>query len=137
MAQIFVFGHVKENLLVKKSQKGSEYVCFHLREHTGNGRTQTYQVWAWGEDVSRLVRFGVKEGSLIWLTGTMQLVDCTDSHGKETVKVLKISLTNWGYLPSKTATAQPSNISNDTGIPKDLSLSSDEVLDGDRVSLPE
>lgn len=85
MAQIFVFGHVKENLLVKKSQKGSEYVCFHLKEHTGNGRTQTYQVWAWGEDVSRLVRFGVKEGSLIWLTGAIQLVDCTDSHGKETV----------------------------------------------------
>ena len=57
MAQIYVFGRVDEDLVVKTSQKNSPYVCFTFKEQTGKGRTQFYQVWAWNENVSRLIPF--------------------------------------------------------------------------------
>ena len=137
MAQIFVFGFVGNDLEIKKSQSDSSYVCFHLYEQTGKGRTQSYQVWAWGEDVSRLTRLGVKKGSLIWVCGTLHLVDCTTGHGKTKTKLLKLSLANWGYVPSRHSTQQPENVSNETGIFPATPVPSAEVLDGDRETLPE
>ena len=77
MAQIFAFGRVENDLVPKKSQKDSTYVCFGFTEQTGKGQFQYYQVWAWDDEVSRLARLGVKKGSRLWITGTQHLVDCT------------------------------------------------------------
>ena len=77
MAQIFAFGRVENDLAPKKSQKDSTYVCFGFTEQTGKGQFQYYQVWAWGDEVSRLIQLGVKKDSRLWITGTQQLVDCT------------------------------------------------------------
>ena len=137
MAQIYVFGRVEEDLVVKKSQKGSSYVCFSFKEQLGKGRTQSYQVWAWNEDVSRLERLGVKKGSLLWITGTMQLVDCTEERGKVRTKVLKVFLTNWGYLPGKHPGQYPADAGNDTGPISDSPSPPMEAVDGDREALPE
>ena len=137
MAQIYVFGRVEEDLVVKKSQKGSSYVCFSFKEQLGKGRTQSYQVWAWNEDVSRLERLGVKKGSLLWITGTMQLVDCTEERGKVRTKVLKVFLTNWGYLPGKHPGQDPADAGNDTGPTLDSPSPPMEAVDGDREALPE
>ena len=63
MAQIFVLGRVEDDLSSMTSQSGSAYVCFRLTEQAGKGRTQAYQVWAWNEDVTRLLRLGVKKGT--------------------------------------------------------------------------
>ena len=60
MAQIFAFGHVENDLAPKKSQKDSTYVCFGFTEQTGKGQFQYYQVWAWEDEVSRLIQLGVK-----------------------------------------------------------------------------
>ena len=137
MAQIFVLGRVENNLEVKKSQKNSSYVCFYVKEQTGNGQTQSYQVWAWDTDVSRLIRMGVKKGSLVWLTGTLQMVDSTEDHGKIRPKLLKVYLTNWGYVPLWHSRQNHTTASSDSEILPDMSISSAEVLDGDRESLPE
>ena len=137
MAQIYVFGHVEEDLVVKTSQKNSPYVCFTFKEQTGKGRTQSYQVWAWNADVSRLVKLGVKKGSLLWLTGTMQLVDCTEDHGKVKTKVMKVFLTNWGYLPGKYPRQNEADAENDPGPIPDPPALPMEVMDGDREALPE
>ena len=137
MAQIYVLGRVEEDLVVKKSQKDSSYVCFSFKEQTGKGRTQSYQVWAWNEDVSRLVKLGVKKGSLLWLTGTMQLVDCTEDHGKVKTKVMKVFLTNWGYLPGKYPRQNEADAENDPGPIPDPPALPMEVMDGDREALPE
>ena len=110
MAQIFAFGRVENDLVPKKSQKDSTYVCFGFTEQTGKGQFQYYQVWAWDDEVSRLARLGVKKGSRLWITGTQQLVDCTAGHGKERTKILKIYLSNFGFLPggiSKEGSRQP------------------------------
>lgn len=137
MAQIYVIGHVAEDLVVKKSQKNSPYVCFSFREQIGKGRMQSYQVWAWNENVSRLTTLGVKKGSLLWLAGTMQLVDCTTDHGKAKTKVMKVFLTNWGYLPTKRSISNQMDAENDTGQMPDPQTPPAEVMDGDRTALPE
>ncbi len=137
MAQIFVLGRVENNLEVKKSQNHSSYVCFYVKEQTGPGQTQSYQVWAWDTDVSRLIRMGVKKGSLVWFTGTMKLVDSTENHGRDRTKLLKVYLTNWGYVPSWHSRRDHTNGSGDSESLPDTSIPSAEVLDGDRESLPE
>lgn len=135
MAQIYVFGHVGNPLIPQQSQSNSTYVCFYLNEQTGKGRYQSYQVWAWNEDVTRLIQKKVQKGSLIWLTGTQELVDCTTGQGKERAKILKVYLTNWGFVPAglnrQTAESGFNDLESTQNPP------SAEVLDGERVSLPE
>ena len=90
MAQIFVFGRVMNDLVPKESQSKQSYVCFDLMERTKNW-TQFYQVWAWDADVTRLMQFKVKKGSMIWLAGSQRLVDVRMKDGK-LEKKLKVTL---------------------------------------------
>lgn len=136
MAQIFVFGCVENHLVSQQSQNLSNYVCFYLKEQTGKGRNQTYQVWAWEPDVSRLIQKNVHKGSYIWLTGTLELVDCTTSQGTERTKILKVYLTNWGYLPAGLSRQTSATGSNIPEITMTHSIPIVE-LNGDRESLPE
>ena len=136
MAQIFLFGRVENDLEVKKSQKISSYVCFYVKEQAGS-RSQSYQVWAWNIDVSRLIQLGVKKGSQIWITGTLQMVDATDSQGTIKTKLLKVYLTNWGYISLRSPTYGHADSKDDPVIPEAVSPSSAEILDGDRDFLPE
>lgn len=135
MAQIFVLGRVEDDLSVKTSQSGSAYVCFRLTEQTGKGRTQSYQVWAWNEDVTRLNKLGVKKGKMIWLTGTQELVDCTTDQGKAKTKLLKVYLTNFGFAPGSYSSERHTAIPN--GPETAAAAPPPEVLDGSREPLPE
>ena len=103
MAQIFVFGRVMNDLVPKESQSKQSYVCFDLMERTKNW-TQFYQVWAWDADVTRLMQFKVKKGSVIWLAGSQRLVDVRMKDGK-LEKKLKVSLNDFGFLPKQPAAA--------------------------------
>ncbi|MCM1526231.1 MAG: single-stranded DNA-binding protein [Bacteroides sp.] len=135
MAQIFILGRVEDDLTVKTSQSKSAYVCFRLTEQVGKGRTQSYQVWAWNEDVSRLDRLGVKKGAMLWLTGTMELVDCTTGRGKAKAILLKVYLTNFGFVSGHHSGNHHTAIPND---PETAAASSPpEILDGSREPLPE
>lgn len=135
MAQITVFGYVAENLVPKQSQKETAYVCFQLREYMGKGRWQTYQVWAWGSIVARMERLGIKEGSLIWLTGSLELVDATIKHGREKTKLLKVYCSDVGYLPRPKRSKQDAE--NETAAVQPECSPPPETLDGDRMQLPE
>lgn len=137
MAQVFVFGQVGDDLELKTSQKGTVYVCFCLRERLAKGRFQQYQVWAWGEDAQRLERLSVRQGSIIWLTGSLQLVDCTVNHGQTQTKLLKVALADWGFLPAQRPA--PSTPHPAVSAPAEQEEPSDfpvGILDGDRDALP-
>ena len=136
MAQIFAFGRVENDLAPKKSQKDSTYVCFGFTEQTGKGQFQYYQVWAWDDEVSRLIQLGIKKESRLWITGTQRLVDCTAGRGKEKDKVLKIYLSDFGFLPGHFPKESPADFPND---PETAAAAPPpvEVLDGERESLPE
>lgn len=135
MAQIFVFGRVTADLTLKESINHTPYICFNLAENIGYGdkrRTQYYQVWAWGTDTSRLIRMGVKEGSLIWLAGSQELVNSTEKNGETKTMNLKIALDNWGFVPTRQSS--PPN----PGFPKESeTIAETGKLDGDREFLPE
>ena len=134
MAQIQVIGYVNADLQLKQSQKETAYVCFQLNEHLGKGRLQTYQVWAWGNLAARMERLGVKEGSLIWLTGSVELVDCTVNHGREKTKLLKIYSSDFGFITRRRFERQDAD--KGTAAPVEPEPTP-EVLDGDRMQLPE
>ncbi len=136
MAQIFAFGRVENDLVPQKSQRDSTYVCFGFTEQTGKGQFQYYQVWAWDDEVSRLMQLGVKKESRLWITGTQRLVDCTSGHGKEKAKVLKIYLSNFGFLPGRFQKESPADFPNDPETAESAPPPM-EVLDGERESLPE
>jgi len=127
---------VENDLAPKKSQKDSTYVCFGFTEQTGKGQFQYYQVWAWDDEVSSLARLGVKKGSRLWITGTQQLVDCTAGHGKERAKILKIYLSNFGFLPVRISKEGSADFPDEPGT-ADAAPPPVEVLDGERESLPE
>ena len=135
MAQIHVFGRVMHDLVPKESQSKQPYVCFDLMERSGNTPPDYYQVWARGDDVTRLMRLKVKKGSMIWLTGSQKLVDVRQKDGT-TVKKLKIWLTDFGFLPGQTSRAKTECEQHDSDTAATAPAPS-EVMDGDRESLPE
>lgn len=134
MAEILVFGHVIQDIVPKQSQKNSTYTCFFLKEQIANKHPLLYQVWAWNEDVERLLRKKVHKNSYIWLTGTLDLVDSTIEHGAKKTMLLKVYLTNWGFVPvpNRQVDAEQSKEPEIPVIPASI-----DVLDGDRESLPE
>lgn len=135
MAQIFVLGRVEDDLVTKTSQSDSAYVCFRLTEQVGKGRTQSYQVWAWNDDVTRLNKLCVRKGKMIWLTGTQELVDSTTDQGKTKTKLLKVYLTNFGFVPGHYSSERHTAIPN--GPETAAATPPPEVLDGSREPLPE
>ncbi len=82
------------------------------------------------------MQLGVKKESRLWITGTQRLVDCTSSHGKEKAKVLKIYLSNFGFLPGRFPKESPADFPDEPGT-ADAAPPPVEVLDGERESLPE
>ena len=135
MAQIVVFGRVMHELVPKEGQSKQQYVCFDLMERSGNNPPDYYQVWARGDDVTRLMRLKVKKGSMIWLTGSQKLVDVRQKDGT-TVKKLKIWLTDFGFLPGQSSKAKSESGQHD---PDDAAPvpSPPEVMNGARDPLPE
>ena len=114
MAQIHVIGRITADLELKYGQSKNPYVRFNLAENIGSkgrARVQYYQVWAWNEDAIRLVNSKVKKGSLVCISGTLELEIYTKQDGFTTDKRMKVSLNNWDFIPvgnrrSMEATAQ-------------------------------
>lgn len=136
MAQIYVFGRVMHDLAPKESQSKQQYVCFDLMERSGNTPADFYQVWARGDHVARLTKLKVKKGSMIWLTGSQQMVDVRMKDGT-TVKRLKIWLTDFGFLPGQPSHAKPGGQPHGSDTATETSPAPTEVMDGNRTPLPE
>ena len=133
MAQINVVGYVMQDIVPKQSQRRTAYAHFFLKEFIGHNRSQSYQVWVWDELITKLIRFNIKKGSLIWVKGSLELTDYVTKDGQENIKVLKIKSSDFGVLrlsPATNPPAKPGNAeSESTGLPVEL--------DGDRNQLPE
>lgn len=130
MAQVFIFGYVEDEIVPKQSQKETTYVSFRLKEYIGKGRIQTYQVWAWEETVKLIQKLGIKKGSQVWVTGSLELVDCTVNKGTAKTKMLKVYCSSIGFVPGN---KQSTDTQNAPEIPMTFQV---EELDGDREPLP-
>ena len=84
MAQVNVIGRITADLELKTSEKSNPYVRFDIAENIGSRQTlhtQYFQVCAWGEDANRLMKAHAKKGSLIWVTGSLELEPYTKRDG--------------------------------------------------------
>ena len=133
MAQINVIGYVTQDIVLKQSREGNAYVHFFMKEYLSKSRYQTYQVWIWENMIPKLKRYKIKKGSLIWITGSLELVDCTAWGLQDMHQMLKINCNDLGAIRVNLAEAKPAeSMSADS-----VSPGSPEELNGDRNQLPE
>ena len=133
MAQINVIGYVTQDIVLKQSREGNAYVHFFIKEYLSKSRYQTYQVWIWENMIPKLKRYKIKKGSLIWITGSLELVDCTAWGLQDKHQMLKINCNDLGAIRVNLAEATPAeSMTADSASP-----GSPEELDGDRNQLPE
>lgn len=132
MAQTYLIGRVTADFELKTSVYNHPYVRFDIAENIGSkehSRTQYFQVCAMGGDAERLMRARVKKGSLIWVSGSLELEEFARRDGVTMDKRLKILLDNWGFIPAGTSKA----VSEAPDMPAEPAT----VIDGDREALPE
>ena len=131
MSQLYCTGRVVSELELKTSQKSEPYVCFPIAERVGYGRiahTQYISVWAWGAIARQLVSDGVGKGSVLWVSGSLELEEYVKKDGVTRDKRLKLKLKDWGFTPTQQPQGEP-----DQG--KDIPPPG--TIDGERESLPE
>ena len=136
MAQAYVIGRVTADFELKLSIHKHPYVRFDIAENIGgkeHRRTQYLQICAMGDDAERLVRARVKKGSLIWVSGSLELEVYTRRDGVTTDKRLKVLLDNWGFVPAGTDKAGTKAL--DSKFSESLDKIS-PVIDGEREALP-
>ncbi len=130
MSQLYCTGRVVSELELKTSAKNVPYLCFPIAERVGygsNAHTQYISVWAWGAMARQLVSDGVGKGSVLWVSGSLELEEYTKRDGVTHDKRLKLKLKDWGFPPAgqEPRHDQPKNVPP----PK--------VVDGEREALPE
>lgn len=130
MAQLYCTGRVVSDLELKTSQKEVPYVCFPIAERVGYGRTahtQYISVWAWGAMARQLVSGGVGKGSVLWVSGSLELEEYAKKDGVTRDKRLKLKLKDWGVAPGRRPQGEPG---------QDQSVPPPDTIDGEREDLP-
>ena len=132
MAQVCSIGRVTSDLELKTSVRQVPYLRFSLAERIGYGEsahTQFIQVWAWGGMTRQLMDAGVKKGSLIWASGSLELEEYTKQDGVTHDKRLKLRLKDWGFAPAAQRQEWTPHPVKEVSAP--------EILNGDLEPLPE
>lgn len=128
MSQLYCTGRVMSDLELKTSQKSVPYLCFPIAERVGYGRTahtQYISVWAWGAMARQLVSDGVGKGSVLWVSGSLELEEYVKKDGVTRDKRLKLKLKDWGFTPQEHKPDQAKDIPPP------------EIINGEREDLPE
>ena len=142
MSQVNTVGRVTADFELQMSANNVPYVRFSLVENIGYGESrkpQYLQVWAYGEDAARLAKSKAKKGSLLWISGELELEEF-QHRDKTKDKRLKVKLDSWRFIHTKKPHDGPKDDSNTQadGTPdtSDTVLTAEE-LDGDRETLPD
>lgn len=131
MSQLYCTGRVVSNLELKTSQKSVPYLCFPIAERVGYGKTahtQYISVWAWGTMAHQLISDGVGKGSVLWVSGSLELEEYVKKDGVTRDKRLKLKLKDWGFTPTQQPQGRPG---------QDQSIPPPGTIDGEREDLPE
>jgi single-stranded DNA-binding protein len=131
MSQLYCTGRVTSELELKTSAKKVPYLNFPIVEYVGYGRNahpQYLSVWAWGATARQLVEDGVGKGSVLWISGSLELEEYAKKDGVTRDKRLKLKLKDWGFVPSQQHQGRPG---------QDQSIPPQGTIDGEREDLPE
>lgn len=132
MSQLYCTGRVMSELELKTSAKNVPYVCFPVAERVGYGssaHTQYISVWAWGAMARQLVDESVGKGSVLWVSGSLELEEYTKKDGVTHDKRLKLKLKDWRFTPAGQRQDRRPDQAKDFPPP--------ETVDGERETLPE
>ena len=137
MSFIHVVGHITTQLEQKVSQKGNPYVRFSLEERITAMPAQHYQVWAYGWEAERLLKWKLRPGSILEVNGPLYVEEFTEKDGYTPGIRLKIIYrdrgpVHWHRPDSKKTPTTPPVSPNCERIPLLR-----EQIDGDREPLPE
>ena len=133
MAKLMCIGRVTADLEQRESSQKEPYIRFSLAENLRYGdktHTRYFQVWAWGHLATNLVKRKVRKGSLIWVSGSLELEEYTRNDGKTHDKRLKLKLGDWDYIPA-------SQSKPECGVPQSEPAVPVGMVDGEREALPE
>lgn len=117
--QITLTGRVTADLELQTSSNGTEYIQFNVAVNKGYGEqehTNFYQCVLFGKAAERLSKAGVKKGSLLFITGDLDLVEYTRKADGSKGMIPKITVYEWNYVPTGKRT-EGSNASADAGTP--------------------
>lgn len=132
-------GRVTADLEPQTSTNGNTYVRFSIAVDKGYGdnkRTIFPQCWLYGDQVPRIMKAKVKKGSLIWVSGEVDLVEYEKKDYTKD-KNLKITVHDWGYVPVGKGKGDENQTDGTsfTDNPPDEPPHFDEI-DGDNGNLP-
>lgn len=117
--QITLTGRVTADLEIQTSSNGTAYIQFNVAVNKGYGEQEHanfYQCVLFGKAAERLSKAGVKKGSLLFITGDLDLVEYTRKADGSKGMIPKITVYDWNYVPAGKRT-EGSNASADAGTP--------------------
>ena len=100
---ITLTGRVTADLELQTSQNNTEYVQFNVAVNKGYGEQEHanfYQCVLFGKAAERLSKAGVKKGSLLFITGDLDLVEYTRRSDGSKGMLPKITVYEWNYVPT-------------------------------------
>lgn len=142
MSQVNTVGRVTADFELQMSANHVPYVRFSLVENIGYGESvkpQYLQVWAYAGDAERLAKSKAKKGSLLWISGELELEEF-QHRDKTKDKRLKVKLDSWRFIrtgkPQRGSAGSPPPQADGAPDSSDAVWAAEE-LDGDRENLPE
>lgn len=116
---ITLTGRATADLEIQTSSNGTAYIQFNVAVNKGFGEQEHanfYQCILFGKAAERLSKAGVKKGSLLFITGDLDLVEYTRKADGSKGMIPKITVYEWSYVPTGKRT-EGSNASADAGTP--------------------
>lgn len=130
MLTVTGIGRVTADLEPKRSEKtNTEYLRFNLAvnkpsfaRHGENQRTVFLQCMLYGEQqVQRMVNAKVQKGSLIAVTGELDVEEYSKKDGTKD-KAVKVTLYDWSYVPSTGKTKDETSAQPNLNTPENAGM---------------
>lgn len=100
---ITLTGRVTADLEIQTSSNGTAYIQFNVAVNKGYGEQEHanfYQCVLFDKAAERLSKAGVKKGSLLFITGDLDLVEYTRKSDGSKGMIPKITVYEWNYVPT-------------------------------------
>ena len=118
---ITLTGRVTADLEIQTSSNGTAYIQFNVAVNKGFGEQEHanfYQCVLFGKAIERISKAGVKKGSLLFITGDLDLVEFTRRSDGSKGMIPKITVYEWscvlvaGRVPGGISRLFPSKVVN-------------------------
>lgn len=117
--QISTLARVTADFDLQTSQNKTQYVQFNVAVNKGFGEQEHanfFQCVLFGKAAERIINAGVRKGSLLFITGDLDLVEFTRKADGSKGMIPKITVYDWNYVPAGKR-AEGSNANADSGAP--------------------